>query len=251
MRMLRYELKKFFSKTVNRAILIVVILIAAAYSFLAAGSIRYTDANGENPDGIGKIAAGRKLAADKNQWKGELTAERIADVVQSYKGLRRLYQGEVPDNEYGKTVQSYWDILNFTANVYTMEPNFLPDVIDQISEEDVNYIYDIYGDNLQKAAEEYGETSEQEEFIKEQYGKLEIPVEYEAYDSWETMPMYIQTYVIILAVVIGFMAAGIFDEEFRNHAELVFFVAKYGRSKAIRNKIAAGIITATAVYWTG
>lgn len=251
MRMLRYELKKFFSKTVNRAILIVVILIAAAYSFLAAGSMRYTDANGENPDGIGKIAAGRKLAADKNQWKGELTAERIADVVQSYKGLRRQYQGEVPDNEYGKTVQSYWDILNFTANVYTMEPNFLPDVIDQISEEDVNYIYDIYGDNLQKAAEEYGETSEQEEFIKEQYGKLEIPVEYEAYDSWETMPMYIQTYVIILAVVIGFMAAGIFDEEFRNHAELVFFAAKYGRSKAIRNKIAAGIITATAVYWTG
>ncbi|MCI8797433.1 MAG: ABC transporter permease [Dorea sp.] len=249
--MLRYELKKFFSKTVNRAILIVVILIAAAYSFLAAGSMRYTDANGENPDGIGKIAAGRKLAADKNQWKGELTAERIADVVQSYKGLRRQYQGEVPDNEYGKTVQSYWDILNFTANVYTMEPNFLPDVIDQISEEDVNYIYDIYGDNLQKAAEEYGETSEQEEFIKEQYGKLEIPVEYEAYDSWETMPMYIQTYVIILAVVIGFMAAGIFDEEFRNHAELVFFAAKYGRSKAIRNKIAAGIITATAVYWTG
>lgn len=249
--MLRYEIKKFFSKTVNRAILIVVILIAAAYSFLAAGSIRYTDANGENPDGIGKIAAGRKLAADKNQWKGELTAERIADVVQSYKGLRRQYQGEVPDNEYGKTVQSYWDILNFTANVYTMEPNFLPDVIDQISEEDVNYIYDIYGDNLQKAAEEYGETSEQEEFIKEQYGKLEIPVEYEAYDSWETMPMYIQTYVIILAVVIGFMAAGIFDEEFRNHAELVFFAAKYGRSKAIRNKIAAGIITATAVYWTG
>lgn len=251
MRMLRYEIKKFFSKTVNRAILIVMILIAAAYSFLAAGSIRYTDANGENPDGIGKIAAGRKLAADKNQWKGELTAERIADVVQSYKGLRRQYQGEVPDNEYGKTVQSYWDILNFTANVYTMEPNFLPDVIDQISEEDVNYIYDIYGDNLQKAAEEYGETSEQEEFIKEQYGKLEIPVEYEAYDSWETMPMYIQTYVIILAVVIGFMAAGIFDEEFRNHAELVFFAAKYGRSKAIRNKIAAGIITATAVYWTG
>lgn len=251
MRMLRYELKKFFSKTVNRAILIVVILIAAAYSFLAAGSMRYTDANGENPDGIGKIAAGRKLAADKNQWKGELTAERIADVVQSYKGLRRQYQGEVPDNEYGKTVQSYWDILNFTANVYTMEPNFLPDVIDQISEEDVNYIYDIYGDNLQKATEEYGETSEQEEFIKEQYGKLEIPVEYEAYDSWETMPMYIQTYVIILAVVIGFMAAGIFDEEFRNHAELVFFAAKYGRSKAIRNKIAAGIITATAVYWTG
>ena len=249
--MLKFEIKKYFSKTVNKLILIVVLLVAVGYSFLAAESMRYTDTDGGSLDGIGKITAGRKLAADKNQWKGKLTAERIADAVRNYKGLRQQYQGEVPDSEYGKKVQAYWDILNFTANVYTVEPEFLPDVMVRISEEEVNNIYDIYADNQQKASEEYGKTPEQEEFIKEQYGKLEIPADYEAYDSWETMTMYIQTYVIILVIVIGFMAAGIFDEEFRNHAELVFFAAKYGRSKAVRNKIAAGMLTATVVYWTG
>lgn len=249
--MLKFEIKKYFSKTVNKLILIVVLLVAVGYSFLAAESMRYTDTDGVSLDGIGKITAGRKLAADKNQWKGKLTAERIADAVRNYKGLRQQYQGEVPDSEYGKKVQAYWDILNFTANVYTVEPEFLPDVMVRISEEEVNNIYDIYADNQQKASEEYGKTPEQEEFIKEQYGKLEIPADYEAYDSWETMTMYIQTYVIILVIVIGFMAAGIFDEEFRNHAELVFFAAKYGRSKAVRNKIAAGMLTATVVYWTG
>ncbi len=239
-RMLKFEIKKYFSKTVNKLILIVVLLVAVGYSFLAAESMRYTDTDGVSLDGIGKITAGRKLAADKNQWKGELTAERIADAVRNYKGLRQQYQGEVPDSEYGKKVQAYWDILNFTANVYTVEPEFLPDVMVRISEEEVNNIYDIYADNQQKASEEYGKTPEQEEFIKEQYGKLEIPADYEAYDSWETMTMYIQTYVIILVIVIGFMAAGIFDEEFRNHAELVFFAAKYGRSKAVRNKNCGG-----------
>ena len=224
--MLKFEIKKYFSKTVNKLILIVVLLVAVGYSFLAAESMRYTDTDGVSLDGI-------------------------ADAVRNYKGLRQQYQGEVPDSEYGKKVQAYWDILNFTANVYTVEPEFLPDVMVRISEEEVNNIYDIYADNQQKASEEYGKTPEQEEFIKEQYGKLEIPADYEAYDSWETMTMYIQTYVIILVIVIGFMAAGIFDEEFRNHAELVFFAAKYGRSKAVRNKIAAGMLTATVVYWTG
>ncbi len=114
--MLKFEIKKYFSKTVNKLILIVVLLVAVGYSFLAAESMRYTDTDGVSLDGIGKITAGRKLAADKNQWKGKLTAERIADAVRNYKGLRQQYQGEVPDSEYGKKVQAYWDILNFTAN---------------------------------------------------------------------------------------------------------------------------------------
>lgn len=249
--MLKYELKKFFSKTANKVILTAVILIAVGYSFLAAESMSYVNPDGTHIAGAGKITAGRRLAADKNRWKGELTAERIAEAVKSYQELRRQYPQDLPDTEYGKTVQSYWDILNFAANVYVMEPAFLPDVIAQMTEEDLDHIYDIYTANLQKMAEEYGETPEQEEFIRKQYEKIELPADYEAYDSWETMSMYIQTYVIILAVVIGFMAAGIFDEEFRNHAELVFFAAKYGRSKAAVNKIAAGMITATVIYWAG
>lgn len=249
--MLKYELKKFFAKTANRVILTALILIAVVYSLLAAESMSYTDTDGSHLSGIGKMTAGRRLAADKNRQKGELTAEKISGAVKSYQELKQQCQGELPDTEFGKTVQSYWDILNFTANVYTVEPAFLPDVITQLTEEDTEHIYDIYAANMDKMAEEYAETPAQEAFIKKQYEKIKIPPDYEAYDSWETMGMYIQTYVIILAVAIGFMAAGIFDEEFRNHAEQVFFAAKYGRSKAARNKIAAGIITASIVYWAG
>ena len=172
--MLKYEWKKFFSKTANKVILAAVILIAVGYSFLAAESMSYVNPDGTHIAGAGKITAGRRLAADKNRWKGELTAERIAEAVKSYQELRWQYPQDLPDTEYGKTVQSYWDILNFAANVYVMEPAFLPDVIAQMTEEDLDHIYDIYTANLQKMAEEYGETPEQEEFIRKQYEKIEL-----------------------------------------------------------------------------
>ena len=65
------------------------------------------------------------------------------------------------------------------------------------------------------------------------------------------MTMYAQTYVLLLAVVIGFLTAGIFSAEFRPGAEDIFFASKYGRSKAVKNKILAGVLVATIVYWVG
>ena len=82
--MLKYELKKFFAKTANRVILTALILIAVVYSLLAAESMSYTDTDGSHLSGIGKMTAGRRLAADKNRQKG------AAD----YQGLRRLLRTE-------------------------------------------------------------------------------------------------------------------------------------------------------------
>lgn len=252
--MLKCELKKVFSKTVNKVMIIAVIFIAVILSFLAAGSILYTDTKGESASGISKITAGRRLAEDKNQWKGVLTAEKIAGLAQDYHELKQKYPEQqypqgIPDEEYGGTVQSRWDILEFAARVYTTESDFYD--VSRLAEEDLTHIYDTYTDNLRKMEKEYGETPEQEEFLREQSGKIKVPFTYEAYDSWDTMAMYVQTYVVVLAIAIGFLAAGIFDEEFRNHAELVYFASKYGRTKATVNKIAAGMITATIVYWLG
>lgn len=64
------------------------------------------------------------------------------------------------------------------------------------------------------------------------------------------MTMYAQTYVLLMAVIIGFLVAGIFSGEFRPGTEDVF-ATKYGRSKAIKNKIIAGIFVSTVIYWIG
>lgn len=121
----------------------------------------------------------------------------------------------------------------------------------RLSDEELENFYSTYEENIQKMVQSYGKSSKQQEFLKRKYEEIEMPLDYAAKDSWDTMAMYAQTYGIILAVVIGFLAAGIFADEFRTKAEAVFFSTKYGRSKATRNKLLTGIVMTTVVYWTG
>lgn len=249
--MLKCELKKFFSKMTNKLILAVLLLVSVIISFLAVDSMNYSDTGEEFASGTGRITVGRSRTSDKNKWKGRLTPKKIADAVGNYHKLEKADSESVWSDRSVKEEPLYLDILYFAANIYQTESDVVHADLDRLAEEDIEHIYDTYADNLQKVAKEYGETPEQEKLLREQYGKIEIPVTYEAYDSWKTMATYAEMYILILVVVIGFLAAEILGEEFRNHTEQVFFTAKYGRSKAVRNKIITGILTTTIVYWVG
>lgn len=245
---LKYELKKIFRKRINLIILIVLFLLAVILSCLAIGSMRYRDSEGTLYTGV---TAGRKLADDRNRWKGELTPEKIQEIVRNVQELAQEYPEGIPDTEYGKIAQSYDDITNFIINVLTPDTDYDESVLYQLTEKTVGVLYTTYKENLQKMIQEYGDTKEKQEFLGKQYESIEMPLTYAAKDAWDNMAMYAQTYGIILAVVIGFLASGIFVDEFRTKAEAVFFSAKYGRTKATSNKLAAGVLMTTGVYWSG
>ena len=244
----KYELKKIFSKRINQVLLATVLVVTIIYSGMAIGSMRYVDEEGQDHTGI---EAGRLLAENTNQWKGELTAEKISEVINDYKTISAKYPDGIPNTEYGKTVQSYYDIYSFVINVMTPDSEWNESVVDQLSDEQLQDIYTIYQDNMKKMAEEYGTTPEKRSYLENIYEKIEIPLTFAAKDSWDTMAMYAQTFVLLLAVIIGFLVAGIFSGEFRPGTEDVFFATKYGRSKAIKNKIIAGILVSTVTYWIG
>lgn len=246
--MLKYELKKVFSKRINQIALTAALVLAVAFSLFAVKSVRYTDEDGGTHTGI---MAARKLAADRNRWKGELTAEKIAEAVKSNRELKQKYSDEIPDEEYGKTKQSYNEITDFAVSILAPDSDWDENVLYQLSDEQADGLYSTYKENIQKMVKEYGETKEQQKFLKEQYEKIKMPFSYKAMVSWDTMILYAETYGIILAIVIGFLAAGIFAEEFSNRAEAVFYAAKHGRSKAVGNKIKAGMLMTTIVYWSG
>lgn len=246
--MLKYELKKVFLKRTNQIILTIVFLIAIMGGFLAIRSVRYIDTEGEVHIGM---MSGRRLSGDKNRWKGELKPEQIKEVVSSIREMVQKYPEEVPDSEYGKTMQSYGDISDFVIGILTPDSEWDDSVLYQLPEEQVADIYDIYQNNMKRMSEEYGTTPEKKEFLQKQYKKIGMPIFYEAKTSWDALLMYTQTYVIILAIVVGFLATRTFSEEFHRGTEEVFFSAKYGRSKAIKSKIVAGILMTTSVYWVG
>lgn len=245
---LRYELKKVFSKKINRIVLIGTMLAAVVFSMFAIGGVQYTDGNGTTHAGV---TASRRLADDKNRWAGELTGDRIAQAVSGRKEMNSRYSYDVPDEEYGKTVQAYSDIIYFVIDVLTPDTGWDENVLYQLEDEQAEDLYSIYRENQQKMAEEYGKTPRQRQFLKEQYDKIDLPLTYEAKDSWDTLMVYVETYGMILAIVIGFLAAGVFVEEFRVRADAVFFASRYGRTKAAGSKVLAGLLIATIIYWAG
>lgn len=161
--MLKYEMKKIFTKRINQILLAAALLIGIILSCFAVGSVFYTDENGDSSKGI---TAWRLLAEDKNQWEGELTPEKISEVLKIDRALAAQYPDEVPDEVYGSVVQSYWDIKDFVINVLTPDSMWDESVIYQLTDEQTGEIYEIYRENMSKMAEELAANWQQGDMIR-------------------------------------------------------------------------------------
>lgn len=246
---LRYEFKKIFNKKINKVLFCIVLLITLVFSVFAIYSFEFVDKEGNTHTGV---FAARELVKDKNQWVGELTPKVINKVVTKKKILLKHHrENEISNLIYGKEVQSYMDIIDFANAIMFGEHG--EKATNSITDEKASRImsiYKIYLKNLERTIKEYGKTDAQRKFLTRQYGRIKIPFYYEAYDSWDTMLLYATTLALILVVVIAFITAGIFAEEFRYKADSIYFSSQYGRGKAIRKKIVAAITAATLVYWS-
>lgn len=101
-----------------------------------------------------------------------------------------------------------------------------------------------------KSDEQENRYSEQEQqFLIAQYEKLKKPFYYEYADGWAALLEYAPSIIMLVVLTTGFLAAGIFSDEFQLKADSVFFSAKLGRDKAVAAKIKAGFIVVTSIYW--
>ncbi|HJD47313.1 MAG TPA: ABC transporter permease [Candidatus Mediterraneibacter norfolkensis] len=246
--MVKYELKRIFTKRMNRLLLAVAVIISAVMSVFAVTSNRYVDTEGVAHETPG---AARRLAEDKNRWKGEVTGDVIAQIVADRQEINRQYPEDVPNTVFGQKTQSSEDIEFMINNILSGEGDYDPSAILNLTPEQAKDMYSIWKEKTEEIVQEYGETEEQQEFLRTQYEKVDTPFYYEAPVSWDTMLTYATTYGIILVVLIGFLAAGIFADEFSLKADAVFFSCRYSRTKAVRSKILTGLLMTTVIYWTG
>lgn len=80
--MIRFEIKKIFSKSMNKMALIVLTAALVIVSILTINNIEYIEyINGQKKVSTG-IAAAQKIRDAKNQWAGPLTEETLSKVVQ-------------------------------------------------------------------------------------------------------------------------------------------------------------------------
>lgn len=74
-----FELKKIFSKPVNKIVFIILAVSLCVVSYFAIGDVDFVDENGKSTTGI---AAASELREEKNKWAGYITEDVLRKVLE-------------------------------------------------------------------------------------------------------------------------------------------------------------------------
>lgn len=249
--MLRFEIKKVFSKFKNKIAMLLLLIILMATSILTMNRVEYVDADGNISYGI---AAARNLRKEVNQWAGDLTEDVFAEVVRKNEEINNSPEAlsediQEQDKAYAKK-QGMLVIAEMINSAFSEWRDYNGYAIDNISAEEAKQVYEkriaALNDFLESGEETF--TDAQKEFLITRYEDLKTPFYYEYTGGWSALLQNISTFILMLALVIGFFVSGIFSEEFQTKADSIFFSSKWGRNKAVLAKISAGVLITTILY---
>lgn len=255
--LVKFELKKIFTKKMNIIVFIVCLFLITILFGLSGIDFFASDELGNNYKGQEAINLRKEQIA---QLKGTLTNERITEEIKDLQDLRKNPDNLVV-NSYGeedfskKIYNEYLDNrLNLLANINKVYAGYNSSYIDEILKVDLENTENFYTlrQNVIKESlnQDYSGktyTDKEKDFWIEKSSKVETPFEYDFYYGWSnTFNSYQMTVVTIIAVCI--CLSSIFSGEYQSGADNIILTSKYGKSKAITAKIIASIIFATIVF---
>ncbi len=249
--MLRFEVKKVFSKSKNKIAVTALFIILIVTSILTINTVEYVDKDGNHSVGI---SAARNLREEKNKWAGYLTEDVFQAVLEENKTINNSKEAlsddiEEQDKAYAKTqgISGIIDVINYAFSEYR-DYNYF--AADNVSSEEVKNIYEKRISTLKEWLDSGEETftEQQKDFLIQQYENLKTPFYYEYADGWTALLQNISTFILILALIIGFFVSGIFSDEFGTKADSIFFSTKLGRDKGVLSKIGTGFFITTVFY---
>lgn len=173
--------------------------------------------------------------------------EYIANEILLMKDGKLMHKGTA-DEIINSMTETVWECF--------VEKNMVSDfmkndfAIDNISDDEASTVYERRISTLKEYLDSGEETFTEKEksFLIQQYENLDTPFYYEYMDGWSALLQNISTFILILALVIGFFVSGIFSDEFQTKADSIFFSTRLGRNKGVLSKIGAGLTIVSAFY---
>lgn len=249
--MLSFEIRKVFSRFKNRLAVILILIILVITSILAVNKVEYVDKNGHSSVGI---TAAHNLRDVKNQWSGYITEDVLRKAVKDNKAVNSTDEANSKDiveqNQAFSEKQGFSDISNLINDAFSGWKDYNYYAIDNLSPDEAGSVYDRRISQLKNwlATGEETFSNAEKEYLINQYENLKTPFYYEYSDGWIVLLQDISTFILILALIIGFLVSGIFSDEFQTKADSIFFSTRLGRSKAVISKIGAGFLITTGFY---
>ena len=264
--MMKYEMKKALGKTGGKVALLVLALTLVISCGLCL-NVGYVNDNGETEKGPAAIA---QLKAAQKEWTGYLDEEKLAAVVRENARINAEYYGDEKNyaDDYSSVDRQQSEIAfskgqGFEPIRDLMNKTFAKDfqsydyyTADSVKSEQVKDFYT----NRTKLVKEYlyeneevlkNEifTDEQKAYIVQKYEELGTPFYYDYFKGWERLRNYVPIVIIMLMLILSYLVAGIFPDEFRRRTDAVFFTSFHGRGRAVAAKVMAGVSIITVIYW--
>lgn len=251
--MLKYELKKVFSRTSNRIALLLLLAVMGVTCYFATG-VSWVDENGDTHSGPVAVA---RLRAMQREWAGYLDEEAIRRVIEKNRQIHSMPEAKsenLRDSEitYGRgqgIMEIRW-LLNSSFADGFREYDYYR--MDSLTPEDAP---DFYANRIrllqewlaEEAKDQFSEA--EKEFLVDRYESLETPLYYNYVRGWAQLFEYSPTIVMITMLILGYLVAGIFSNEFTWKSDAIFYSSLYGRDRAVQAKLRAGFCLVTGVYF--
>lgn len=250
--MLRYELKKIFGRTGGKIALIVLAIGLAVICYSATLQVSYTDENGDSHTGP---TAARDLRDAKNEWAGPIDETALLRAAEE--NQRIIASDDYNSEDIQRQNAAYHDMQGFeairslVAGTYDGFDEYNYYRLNTLTPEEASELYERRVQNLEDwlAQPVILFSSAEKNYLISHYEAMETPLVYEYNDGWEALRYYSPTLVTFLVFLIVFLVSGIFPCEQRWKSDAIFFSTARGRRKAVRAKIACGLVTTTVLYW--
>ena len=250
--MLLYELKKIFGRTGGKLALLVLAIGIAVICYSAVLSVSYTDENGDSHTGP---AAARELRALKNEWAGPIDEAALLRAAEE--NQRIIASDDYNSEDIQRQNIAYHDMQGFetirslVAGTFDGFDEYNYYRLNTLTPEEAGQLYERRINNLKEwlARPDISFSPAEQDYLISHYAAMETPLVYEYNDGWEALRYYSPTLVTFLVFLIVFLVSGIFPCEQRWKSDAIFFSTARGRRKAVRAKIACGLVTTTVLYW--
>lgn len=181
--MIRYEIKKIFSKSLSKVSLVVLLFSLLISCYFAITNVSFLDEQGKSHTGI---AAAKSLREEKQKWKGVLDEAALQAVLDEYKKISEEYPIRPGDDSanllHDSRVQGFSEIKDMINMGFCEFRDFNYYRIDSLSKEEVGQIYENRGKSLEKwlnSEDADGLFDENEKaFLIEQYREMKAPLYY-------------------------------------------------------------------------
>lgn len=260
--MTRYEIKKVLGKTGGK-IALLVLLITLAVGCFCAMNVGFVNEQGGTEKGAAAVA---NLRAAQKEWAGYLDEEKLEAACRENARINATPEGQAD----GSDAES----LRLSEIAYSQKQGFAPirNLMNKsFAENFQSYNYytadslkpeqmkDFYPNRIRLLKEYLYEneevlknglySDEEKAFFVQQYEDLATPFYFDWFKGWERARDFAPSVIIMLMVVLSYLVAGIFPDEFRRRTDAVFFTSANGRGRAVAAKVLAGVAIITVIYW--